>query len=199
MDYLSAAGHLVFAAARKPGDSSGLQTLLADSERAQHVVVVPLDVTSDESIKAAVAAVERRTTYLDVVINNAAVGDFGDDINAVSRDSLLETFNVNAASPVLVARAFRPLLQASTYANKAVINISTIIASIEALPGFLATFLGAVGATVKTSGFAYAVSKAALNMANRLLSVELKDDGIAVVAVHPGWVDVAFRLPVARA
>ena len=39
-----------------------------------------------------------------------------------------------------------------------------------------------------TSNVAYRVSKAGLNKITQCLAADLKDDGVVVVAMHPGWV-----------
>lgn len=55
----------------------------------------------------------------------------------------------------------------------AIINISSNMGSIQTAGG----------------GFnAYRMSKAALNMATKAISVELKGDKILCVVIHPGWV-----------
>jgi len=38
------------------------------------------------------------------------------------------------------------------------------------------------------TGYGYSASKAALNMMTKMLSHELRNSGIIVVALHPGWV-----------
>ena len=48
--------------------------------------------------------------------------------------------------------------------------------------------LGSIANTASFHAPSYAISKAALNMATVLLARALKDDGVRVVALHPGWV-----------
>jgi NAD(P)-dependent dehydrogenase (short-subunit alcohol dehydrogenase family) len=47
-----------------------------------------------------------------------------------------------------------------------------------------------LGSIAEASGgrYAYRLSKAALNMATRLLAEDLRGDGFRTVAIHPGWV-----------
>ena len=73
---------------------------------------------------------------------------------------------------VLLAQAVAPLLDKGT--NARFMTMSTIMASIAARTQFRSP--------------SYCVSKAALNMATRLLSFELASRGITAFCVHPGWV-----------
>ena len=52
----------------------------------------------------------------------------------------------------------------------------------------LSSTLGSIARTDSLYSPSYAMSKAALNMATRLLAIALRDRGIIVVAVSPGWV-----------
>ncbi|MFS8096024.1 SDR family NAD(P)-dependent oxidoreductase [Lentzea alba] len=113
---------------------------------------VQLDVTSDESVEAAAAAVPS----LDVLINNAGIapewtpsGVVGAD--AVTADLMRETFEVNLFGMVRVLHAFLPLLERSE--APVVVNVSSRLAS-------LATAAAGTG----YPGVAYPVSKAAVNM-----------------------------------
>lgn len=80
---------------------------------------------------------------------------------------------VNAVGPILVTRAFVPLLRSG--ADPVILNVSSQLGSME---------VGAqAGADV-----GYNASKAALNMITVKSAATLAPDGITVVAVHPGWV-----------
>jgi len=46
---------------------------------------------------------------------------------------------------------------------------------------------GSIGNTRRKSEFAYCMSKAALNMGMKILHNYLKDEGIRILALHPGW------------
>ncbi len=52
----------------------------------------------------------------------------------------------------------------------------------------LSSTLGSIARTDSLYSPSYAMSKAALNMATRLLSIALADRGIIVIAISPGWV-----------
>jgi NAD(P)-dependent dehydrogenase (short-subunit alcohol dehydrogenase family) len=67
----------------------------------------------------------------------------------------------------------------------AILQVSTILASI---------------AEVATTGpggglYAYRCSKAALNMASASLAVDLRDSGVLVTSLHPGWVQTDMGGP----
>ena len=48
--------------------------------------------------------------------------------------------------------------------------------------------LGSITNANGGSSYGYRSSKASLNMLNKHLSVELKDDGFTCMVMHPGWV-----------
>jgi NAD(P)-dependent dehydrogenase (short-subunit alcohol dehydrogenase family) len=76
------------------------------------VTFVPLDVTSDDSVAAAVELVGRSTDHLDVLINNAGItGDLVGPADTVPQH-LIPVLNVNVVGPVRVTHAFLPLLRA---------------------------------------------------------------------------------------
>lgn len=87
------------------------------------VTFVPLDVTSDESVAAAVTMVGEHTDRLDVLINNAGVtGETIGTAETLTRQfipveetrpqHLMPVFDVNVFGPVRVTHAFLPLLRA---------------------------------------------------------------------------------------
>lgn len=65
---------------------------------------VPLDVTSQTSIEAAVAAVEQRAGGLDILVNNAALFDLA-PIVEISRESYERLFSVNVAGVLFTLQA----------------------------------------------------------------------------------------------
>jgi NAD(P)-dependent dehydrogenase (short-subunit alcohol dehydrogenase family) len=89
-----------------------------------------------------------------------------------------EVMNVNVEGPLRVAQAFIDNVAASE--QKKIINISSTQGSIaETVPG-------------RGNSYFYKSSKSALNMVTHILSLELKDRGITVGLVSPGWVDTHF-------
>ncbi|HVU84190.1 MAG TPA: SDR family NAD(P)-dependent oxidoreductase, partial [Puia sp.] len=67
--------HTVFATMRDPSGNAELQNL-AD-KRKLPVIILPLDVTKDYSVKNAVAQVLDYTGRIDVLVNNAGIGTIG--------------------------------------------------------------------------------------------------------------------------
>ena len=165
---LAGAGHTVWLGAR-------------DLTRGREVAAtigarpVQLDVTDPDSVAAAVAEVRGESGVLDVLVNNAGVGDRsgGADVTA---DGLARVYATNVLGPLRVFQAFRPLLEAA--AAPLVVNVSSGFGSLRIL----------TADPDATSGWvapAYASSKAALNMLTQQLSLVLP--GIRFVAVDPGY------------
>ena len=168
-------GDQVFAACRQPAAAAELQALR--QQYADRLVLLPLDVSKAASIAAAVAATQENTDALDVLINNAGVyphagsGDAHQRLGHLTHDDALETMQVNAIGPLLVAQALLPLLRAGRKGR---------ILSISSGQGSL---------TWKATGdpYHYSASKAALNMYMRSLAAEIGHMGLISVLVDPGW------------
>lgn len=165
---LAARGDRVFAGCRHPDKATDLNALKGD------ITVIPLDVISRESRAAAVAAVSARTSRLDVVINNAGIGIM-DALDTTDEEAILRSCHVNAVAPLMVIRAFLPLLGAAVPGSLAVV-VTSLIGSI------------AHKEILHKGGYAYSASKAAANMIVRYLSLDLADRGIWSLAISPGWV-----------
>ena len=141
-----------------------------------------LDVGDERSILAFVDGLGGRT--VDVVINNAGidarnlgVADADRDVLTLSAEHMLQQIRVNAIGPMLLARGLVPNLRRSD--SPKIINMSSQIGSMVVSAG-----MG------RDAG--YAVSKAALNMITVKLAARLKDDGIIVIALHPGYLRTAM-------
>jgi NAD(P)-dependent dehydrogenase (short-subunit alcohol dehydrogenase family) len=77
------------------------------------VEVLPIDVTSEESVAAAAKEVEQRHGRLDVLVNNAGiVGPRVGPLETTAAD-LLACYDTNVFGPIRVTRAFLPLLERS--------------------------------------------------------------------------------------
>ena len=168
-------GDQVYAASRQPAEAGELHRM-----RRQHpdrLTLLPLDVTSDESIAAAVQMVSAATDGLDVLINNAGVyphagsGDAHQRLGQLTHHDALETMQVNAIGPLLLSQALLPLLRAGRKGR--IISISS----------------GQGSLTWKANGdpYHYSASKAALNMYMRSLAAEIGHMGLISVLVDPGW------------
>jgi NAD(P)-dependent dehydrogenase (short-subunit alcohol dehydrogenase family) len=88
---------------------------------------VPLDVTDDASVEAALAVIDRNEGHLDVLVNNAGVSATGDVTGPVA----LQVFDTNAVGLIRVTQAALPLLQRSD--NPVVVNVSSALGSFWAV------------------------------------------------------------------
>ncbi len=107
------------------------------------------------------------------MISNAGIG--GENtipILETPASDFTKIFTVNSIGPVLLVRALRPFL--SKRISPKIIFISSLI--------------GSIGATTTDILPAYGASKAALNYYMKVLSINLKKDGIIVTSFQPGVV-----------
>ena len=120
-----------------------------------------------------IKSVSAETNKIDVLINNAAIKIDDKELQDVSAEIVQNTMNVNLTGPLLMAKHFVEFLKKSDHAR--LVNISGRLASLLLLED------------QKWGSYSYNGSKAAMNIATRMMAHELKPDGICVVAVHPGW------------
>ncbi len=131
------------------------------------------DITDEDQVRRAAEEVGRAAGFVDLLINNAAIylkKPFT-EANEFDADMARRTFDVNAVGPLLVTKHFLPLVLAGS--GKKIINISS-----EA---------GSISQCWRSREYAYCMSKAALNMQSVILQHRVKDDGVKVLAIHPGW------------
>lgn len=145
------------------------------------VTALPLDVTNENHMISAAALVQQQFGKLDVLINNAGyyIKDQDSDayagttyLNHLNGQELLKSYHIHSVAPLLMLKHFRALLKAGK--DKKALHMGSQ--------------LGSVSIKTETGGYAYSGSKQALVMLNKAASLELAQDGIASVVVHPGWV-----------
>ena len=164
-------GDHVIATARKPGQAQALDALAG--EHPGRLRVVPLDVAEAASHKALLGELPillGEAGRLDLVIQNAGVLHSGERFGQLKEATLMDSFRTNASGPLLLSQSLAPWL---AHGAK-IANMSSILGSISLTDAFGTP--------------SYHLSKAAQNMATRLLAAALADRGITVLALHPGWV-----------
>lgn len=173
----------VFATARSL--SPALQEVVNSSNG--RVQFVPLEVTKEDSIAAAVKEVTQKLgpgNGLDVVINNAGIQILEQD-GVGHMHGLAETLDVNVIGVQRVSAAFLPLLALG--AQKKLVVISSELGS-QALSERFAT---------NAPYPSYKVSKAAANMVGTMFAEELGPKGFTVLVVNPGWLKTDLGGPYA--
>ena len=159
-------GWQVVATMRNPDAGSDLAKL-------DNVLVTRLDVTDEGSIESAVAAAHARFGAIDVVVNNAGYGAYG-VLEATSIDSMRRQFETNVIGLLAVTKAVAPGFRARR--NGVIVNVSSV-AGRRTLP------LGAL----------YCGSKFAVEGISEALSYEMRDIGVQVKVVEPGFIKTNFR------
>jgi NAD(P)-dependent dehydrogenase (short-subunit alcohol dehydrogenase family) len=163
---LARRGHRVFAGMRQPRSrADGAAERLRD-EAGALLEVVELDVTSESSIDAAVAAIARQGIELDAVVNNAGIAA-GGVTEAFTAADAHRIFDVNVMGSLRVARAVLPGMRARKR-------------------GLLLTVTSTLGREVVPFLALYEGSKFALEGLWEAWRYELASQGIDVTLVQPG-------------
>ncbi|CAI0554445.1 unnamed protein product [Linum tenue] len=139
---------------------------MQDLEQDERFYLQELDVSSEESVKRAVANVIEKYGRVDVLVNNAGVQCVG-PVAEVPLSALENTINTNVYGPMRMIQAVVPHM-ASRRKGK-IVNVGSVIV-LTAFP-----WTGA-----------YAASKAALHALTDTLRLEVKPLGIDVINVVPG-------------
>ena len=150
-------GYTVLGTARKPSD-----------ECADGFELVPLDVTSQESVNSCVSTVLERAGRIDVLVNNAGVGLIGAEEEA-SIEEARALFDTNLFGVARMVNAVLPAMRARR-------------------SGLIINF-GSLGATLPVPFHGYlSASKAAVTTYSDALRLELKSLGVDVSIVEPGFI-----------
>ncbi|RUM18868.1 SDR family oxidoreductase [Rhizobium vallis] len=141
---------------------------------------VQLDVTDKQSITAAAQAIVDTHGRLDILVNNAGIFDFADaPPSRASIDAVRNVMEVNFIGALAVTQAVLPLLKTSPAGR--IVNVSSSLGSLA--------LNGDPTSTYYSQQFVgYNASKASLNMLTIQLHQELKETGIVVNSVSPGFV-----------
>jgi NAD(P)-dependent dehydrogenase (short-subunit alcohol dehydrogenase family) len=171
---LLARGDAVTACCREPVKATDLKGL-AQNGAADRLKIYALDVADPAAIAELPAKVQGDGVQVDVLINNAGVASGQDETVGEFEAGVMErVLLINSVAPMLVSQAFVPLLEKTGRSPK-IVCITSGLGSITQAEGL-------------TYGLSYGMSKAALNMGVKKLSSDLKRRGIAILALHPGWV-----------
>ena len=130
-------------------------------------VETDIDITSDEQIADLVKRLDGQT--IDVLINNAGILERV-SLEHLDTNSIRRQFEVNALGPLRLRRA---LLTNLKQGSKVIMMTSR---------------MGSIEDNTSGGSYGYRMSKVALSMAGKSLSVDLKSLGIAVGILHPGLV-----------
>jgi len=174
---LGKAGHHILLGARDETRGREAEKTLRDEGIA--VRFVAIDLSDSAALRAAAADIEANEGRIDILVNNAGIAIQGDGLpGTTDLDVVRRTFETNFFGTVAVTQALLPLVKKSRAGR--IVNVSSGLGSIalNADPSW-------DYAAVKLIG--YNGSKAALNMFTVLLAAELKDTGIKVNAVNPGY------------
>ena len=165
---LHGAGYRVFGTYRRP-----------PATRSPGIDYLACDVTSDESVTAAVGEVLAKTGRIDLLVNNAGVG-----LVAGAEESSLEQakslFDVNLFGLIRMTKAVLPTMRRQRAGR--IVNLSSIMGLMPA--PFMAL---------------YAASKHAVEGYSESLDHEIRGSGVRVVLVEPAYTRTSFEGNVYRA
>jgi len=155
---LATAGYKVYGTSRRPAKTSQL---------------LPLDVTSDESVAAAVKEVVRREGRIDLVVNNAGFSVAPAGAEESSIEQAQSIFDTNFFGIVRMTRAVVPHMRSQ--GGGRIVNIGSVL-------GFLPAPYMAL----------YAATKHAVEGYSESLDHELRTRGIRVIVVEPAYTKTKF-------
>jgi len=139
----------------------------------QSFEMLPLDVTSDQSVQAAVQEVMRRAGRIDVLVNNAGFGVAPAGAEESSIEQAQSIFDTNFFGIVRMTRAVVP--QMRRQGSGRIINIGSVL-------GFLPMPYAAL----------YAATKHAIEGYSESLDHELRTRGIRVSVIEPAYTKTPF-------
>ncbi|HEY2954870.1 MAG TPA: oxidoreductase [Candidatus Eisenbacteria bacterium] len=159
---LAAAGYKVYGTSRRVSESSK-----------RSFKMLPLDVTRDESVEAAVRTVVRSDGRIDLLVNNAGFGVAPAGAEESSLDQARAIFDTNFFGMVRMTRAVVPYMRHQGRGR--IINIGSVL-------GFLPMPYGAL----------YAATKHAVEGYSESLDHELRTRGIRVSVIEPAYTKTQF-------
>jgi NAD(P)-dependent dehydrogenase (short-subunit alcohol dehydrogenase family) len=168
---LAMKGHTLLLTARSKKAGKKTRDELIKLSGNQNIYFYELDVTSSRHLHTIAQEIKVKFDHLDVLINNAGILINSDDSSSVSKEIMEKTMQTNFYGPLLLTQKLLPFLKAAEAAR--IIHVSSGMGSLSDMgPGHTA----------------YRISKTALNGLTATMAEDLKEEGIKVVSVCPGWV-----------
>ena len=176
---LLAMGEKVIAGVRDPDNAESLTELAR--QHSPLLNISRLDMNDWDSIDSFAGNLEEER--IDYLINNAGLygGSWTEDSHRQSADSMdyelwEEIMRVNVIAQFRLTRALE----------------GSLMRSDQPLVVMMSSDLGSIGNNDMGQSYAYRTSKAALNMIARSLAVDLRERGIRVISMAPGWTQTAL-------
>ncbi|MFI5041659.1 MAG: SDR family NAD(P)-dependent oxidoreductase [Acidimicrobiales bacterium] len=170
------AARTVEARRRLPGTIG--QTVAAIEEVGAQALAVRADMAAVDDLGRLVATALERFGRVDVLVNNAAATAgkaWGAPLLELTREEWMEQYAVNLHAPYTLIRSLAPVM--AEHGGGRVINLTTAGHGGDREP--------APGLAVP---LAYPSSKAALDAFAHLVAPQLRELGITIVNLHPGFV-----------
>ncbi|REA58019.1 short-chain dehydrogenase/reductase [Dyadobacter luteus] len=159
---------------RVAATSRNLQSLVsAIGEKSDQFLPMQLNITENEAVKAVIERTAAHFEKIDVVVNNAGYGQLG-TLEELSDTEARENFDVNVFGPLNVIRHVMPYLRKQKSGH--IFNIASV-------GGFLGNFPG---------WGIYCASKFAMAGFSEGLAEEVKEFGVHVTIVYPGYFRTDF-------
>lgn len=160
-------GDKVFACCRQPRDAAELHQLAADYP----IDILQLDIANPDSRQLLVEQLQGQP--LDILINNAGIyGPRNLTPEQLEQAPWQQVFITNSVAPVLLTQSLRTNLKHGA-GHKAI---------------FVTSKMGSMGDNHSGGSYLYRASKAALNASVRSLAIDLANEPLYCLLVHPGWV-----------
>jgi NAD(P)-dependent dehydrogenase (short-subunit alcohol dehydrogenase family) len=161
---LAGSGRRVYATARRPESLAALE--------ARGCRTLALDVTDEDSMRAAVGAVEAAEGAVGVLVNNAGYSQSG-AVESVSMDDVRRQFETNVFGLARMCQLVLPGMRAQGWGR--IVNVSSM--------GGRLTFPG---------GGLYHATKHAVEALSDALRFEVRGFGIHVIVIQPGLIRTRF-------
>lgn len=171
VQHIAEQGSKVFATTRDI-DSDASTDLNQYAASHPNVKVIPLEVTDEQSIAAALKLVESEIDHLDVLIVNAGIVGSLVGLDQATRLDLDPVLDVNVFAPLNIFRAFTPLLKASK--QKAIFMA-------------VSSAIGSSTVPFQHNSLPYALAKNALN--HLMATINFQNDFVTAFPTHPGMVE----------
>lgn len=169
-------GWSVYACCRHPMQAKQLQNLQSSYPTTLHII--QLDVSDPKQIQE--LGLTLNTAPIDILLNNAGVWEPDQHLlGQIEQKEFIDVLKTNTIGPLLLIQALLPSIKQGTL--KIIANMSS--------------GLGSINNNTQGANYVYRASKSGLNAISKSLAVDLKNEGICVVALNPGWVQTDMGGP----